>query len=176
MNNNPLGLARTNNQSISRQEIEWHHKWEPPHPQAPAMEEFIETEGRWATAEDEAEMRMTARRGVRERREAEEAGAGGDASGTVVLDDDDEDEGDATTVGLGEGVKVRSMTRGRRSRGNALFLCPPKQLYYTCTNIKNLLFFFPNGRLCSRRPPETTKTTRRLTTRRMVTTCSVLWD
>lgn len=73
------------------------------------MEEFIETEGRWATAEDEAEMRMTARRGVRERREAEEAG--GDTAGTVVLDDD-EDEGDATAVGLGEGVKVRSTMYG----------------------------------------------------------------
>ena len=56
------------------QEIEWHHKWEPPHESALAMEEFIEVQGRWASVEEEAEMRMGMRRGVRERREMDVGG------------------------------------------------------------------------------------------------------
>ena len=48
------------------QEIEWHHLWEPPHPHSTPMEEFIEQQGRWASAEEEAQMRMEVRRGVRE--------------------------------------------------------------------------------------------------------------
>eukprot|EP00581_Thalassiosira_minuscula_P028464 CAMPEP_0183750120 /NCGR_PEP_ID=MMETSP0739-20130205/827_1 /TAXON_ID=385413 /ORGANISM="Thalassiosira miniscula, Strain CCMP1093" /LENGTH=181 /DNA_ID=CAMNT_0025986057 /DNA_START=35 /DNA_END=577 /DNA_ORIENTATION=- len=39
------------------QEIAWHHKWEPPHAQAPLMEDYIESQGRWASVEEEAEMR-----------------------------------------------------------------------------------------------------------------------
>lgn len=113
------------------QEIEWHHKWEPPHEQALAMEEFIEDQGRWASVEDEAEMRMGMRRGVRERREMEEAGVGGAARGVggggvsgsslggeqmVIMDDDDEEEdgagmgagssGIVSNLGLGDGVKA----------------------------------------------------------------------
>ena len=109
------------------QEIEWHHKWEPPHEQALAMEEFIEVQGRWASVEDEAEMRMGMRRGVRERRELEEGlnpvtgkAGGGKAGGAgeqmVIMDDDDEEEEDDETggrrdgskldIGLGEGVEA----------------------------------------------------------------------
>lgn len=102
------------------QEIEWHHKWEPPHESALAMEEFIEVQGRWASVEEEAEMRMGMRRGVRERREMEEGGlkgGGGSGSGEpmVIMDDEEEDEdddGDESSstanigIGLGEGVEA----------------------------------------------------------------------
>ncbi|KAL7452781.1 hypothetical protein ACHAWC_004507 [Mediolabrus comicus] len=88
------------------QEIEWHHLWDPPHEQALAMEEFIEVEGRWASVEEEAEMRMGMRRGVRERREMEEmsklGGAGGDNQ-MVIMDDDEDDD---SMIGLGEGVEA----------------------------------------------------------------------
>lgn len=92
------------------QEIEWHHQWDPPHDQAPLMEEFIEMNGRWATVEEEAEMRMGMRRGVRERREMEESGAGGD-NAMVIMDDDEEDEGSSpldvpSMMGLGDGVEA----------------------------------------------------------------------
>lgn len=89
------------------QEIEWHHLWDPPHEQALAMEEFIEVEGRWATVEEEAEMRMGMRRSVRERRETEEmskAGGGGAGGDQMVIMDDDED--DESMIGLGEGVEA----------------------------------------------------------------------
>jgi hypothetical protein len=89
------------------QEIEWHHQWDPPHEQAPLMEDFIEMHGRWATVEEEAEMRMGMRRGVRERREMEEIGAGGDAM--VIMDDDEEDDGTLdvpSMMGLGDGVEA----------------------------------------------------------------------
>jgi len=90
------------------QEIEWHHLWDPPHEQALAMEEFIEVEGRWASVEEEAEMRMGMRRGVRERREMEEmskaGGAGGGGGEQMVIMDDDED--DESMIGLGEGVEA----------------------------------------------------------------------
>lgn len=88
------------------QEIEWHHLWDPPHEQALAMEEFIEVEGRWASVEEEAEMRMGMRRGVRERREMEEMTKGSGAGGgdqMVIMDDDEDDE---TMIGLGEGVEA----------------------------------------------------------------------
>lgn len=88
------------------QEIEWHHLWDPPHEQALAMEEFIEVEGRWASVEEEAEMRMGMRRGVRERREMEEMSKIGGAGGgdqMVIMDDDDDDE---SMIGLGEGVEA----------------------------------------------------------------------
>lgn len=51
------------------QQIEWHHRWEPPHPHPIPMEEFIEQQGRWATPEMEAEMRAGSRRASRTRRE-----------------------------------------------------------------------------------------------------------
>eukprot|EP00571_Detonula_confervacea_P010774 CAMPEP_0172299640 /NCGR_PEP_ID=MMETSP1058-20130122/1903_1 /TAXON_ID=83371 /ORGANISM="Detonula confervacea, Strain CCMP 353" /LENGTH=330 /DNA_ID=CAMNT_0013009157 /DNA_START=29 /DNA_END=1021 /DNA_ORIENTATION=- len=100
------------------QEIEWHHKWPPPHEAALAMEEFIEVQGRWASVEEEAEMRMGMRRGVRERRESEETvtgkgvgGSGGSGEPMVIMDDEEEDEEDvsegvekAAGVGLGDGV------------------------------------------------------------------------
>lgn len=88
------------------QEIEWHHLWDPPHEQALAMEEFIEVEGRWASVEEEAEMRMGMRRGVRERREMEEMSKIGGAGGgdqMVIMDDDDDDE--SIMIGLGQGVE-----------------------------------------------------------------------
>ena len=87
------------------QEIEWHHQWEPPHEHPLPMEEFIEMEGRWATAEIEAEMRVGARRGVRERREMEETEK---SSSSFILDDDeDEDEDqDGPTLDLGQGVEI----------------------------------------------------------------------
>ena len=96
------------------QEIEWHHKWDPPHESALAMEEFIEVQGRWASVEEEAEMRMGMRRGVRERRENEESLAGGKGGAgseqMVIMDDDEEEDEEGGTsnigIGLGEGVEA----------------------------------------------------------------------
>ena len=96
------------------QEIEWHHKWDPPHESALAMEEFIEVQGRWASVEEEAEMRMGMRRGVRERRENEESLAGGKGGAgseqMVIMDDDEEEDDEGGTsnigIGLGEGVEA----------------------------------------------------------------------
>jgi len=69
------------------------------------MEEFIEMNGRWATVEMEAEVRKGARRGLRERRELEEA----QKSASFILDDDDDDEEDVVD-GAGEtGVKLEGM-------------------------------------------------------------------
>eukprot|EP00551_Chaetoceros_affinis_P010682 CAMPEP_0203672816 /NCGR_PEP_ID=MMETSP0090-20130426/9563_1 /ASSEMBLY_ACC=CAM_ASM_001088 /TAXON_ID=426623 /ORGANISM="Chaetoceros affinis, Strain CCMP159" /LENGTH=441 /DNA_ID=CAMNT_0050538239 /DNA_START=125 /DNA_END=1450 /DNA_ORIENTATION=+ len=95
------------------QEIEWHHNWGSPHEHPIPMEEFIDLHGRWATAEMEAEMRAGARRGVRERREMEEA----QKAASFILDDDDDEEDEAvggagaavgvagsTSLDLGEGV------------------------------------------------------------------------
>jgi len=86
------------------QEIEWHHQWEPPHPHPVPMEEFIEQQGRWATVEEEAQMRMDVRRGVRERRELEELEKAG--ASTLIVDEDDDDEEDepTTQLELGSGV------------------------------------------------------------------------
>jgi hypothetical protein len=86
------------------QEIEWHHQWTPPHEHPIPMEEFIEMEGRWATAEMEAEMRVGARRGVRERREMEEMQK---SSSNFILDDDDDDDGeDLSSPMLGDGIEL----------------------------------------------------------------------
>jgi len=83
------------------QEIEWHHNWGSPHEAPIPMEDFIDMEGRWATAEMEAQMRAGARRGVRERREMEES----QKSASFILDDDEEDEEeDEIKLDLGEGV------------------------------------------------------------------------
>jgi len=76
------------------QEIEWHHNWGSPHPHPIRMEDFIEMHGRWATAEMEAEVRKGARRGVRERRELEEA----QKSASFILDDDDDDDDEVDGV------------------------------------------------------------------------------
>ncbi len=88
------------------QQVEWHHNWGSPHEHPIPMEEFIEMHGRWASAEVEAEMRAGARRGVRERRELEEAAK--EATAFVVDDDDDEDDEDGEDgvpkLELGEGV------------------------------------------------------------------------
>jgi len=88
------------------QEIEWHHNWGSPHEHPIPMEEFIEMHGRWATVEMEAEVRKGARRGLRERRELEEA----QKSASFILDDDDDDEEevlDGVVAGTGEtGVKL----------------------------------------------------------------------
>jgi len=85
------------------QEIEWHHNWGSPHEAPIPMEDFIDMNGRWATAEMEAEMRAGARRGVRERREMEES----QKSASFILDDDDEDdEEEDVKIDLGEGVNA----------------------------------------------------------------------
>ena len=89
------------------QEIEWHHHWDPPEDAFPLMEDFIEMEGRWASVEEEAEMRMGMRRGVRERREMEETASGDNAM--VIMDDDEEDESSMdvpSMMGLGDGVEA----------------------------------------------------------------------
>ena len=88
------------------QQIEWHHRWDPPHEHPIPMEEFIELAGRWATPEMEAAMRAGVRRGVRERRQEEEA----DKRNVIITDDDDEDDelGVGTIaedpISLGDGV------------------------------------------------------------------------
>lgn len=82
------------------QEIEWHHNWGSPHPHPIRMEDFIEMHGRWATAEMEAEVRKGARRGVRERRELEEA----QKSASFILDDDDDDDDEVDGVAGGAGA------------------------------------------------------------------------
>lgn len=86
------------------QEIEWHHPWEPPHPHPIPMEEFIEQHGRWASVEEEAQMRMDVRRGVRERRELEELEKAG-ASTLIVDEDEDEVEEETPQLDLGQGVE-----------------------------------------------------------------------
>jgi len=85
------------------QQIEWHHRWDPPHPHPIPMELYIEMEGRWASAEDEAAMRAGARRDVRERRELAED----DRKNTLIVDDDDDDEEEEDleiNMELGEGM------------------------------------------------------------------------
>jgi hypothetical protein len=82
------------------QQIEWHHRWDPPHEHALPMEEFIELYGKWATPEMEAAMRAGARRDVRERREQSEA----EKQSTVVIDDEDDDFEMDLPVELGDGI------------------------------------------------------------------------
>eukprot|EP00534_Pseudo-nitzschia_fraudulenta_P008058 CAMPEP_0201149566 /NCGR_PEP_ID=MMETSP0851-20130426/10840_1 /ASSEMBLY_ACC=CAM_ASM_000631 /TAXON_ID=183588 /ORGANISM="Pseudo-nitzschia fraudulenta, Strain WWA7" /LENGTH=393 /DNA_ID=CAMNT_0047425991 /DNA_START=69 /DNA_END=1250 /DNA_ORIENTATION=- len=85
------------------QQIEWHHRWAPPHPHPIPMEEFIEQEGRWATPEMEAEMRAGSRRASRTRREMEEE----QKRDTLIMDDDDDDDedlADELPQELGEGM------------------------------------------------------------------------
>lgn len=85
------------------QQIEWHHRWEPPHPHPMPMEDFIEQQGRWATPEMEAEMRAGSRRASRTRREMEED----QKRDTLIMDDDDDDDTDLAEVlpqDLGEGI------------------------------------------------------------------------
>jgi len=87
------------------QQIEWHHRWPPPHPHPIPMEVFIEMQGRWASAEDEADMRANSRRTVRERHEMEEQ----ERKSTLIIDDEDDDddedaEDDDRQVELGDGM------------------------------------------------------------------------
>lgn len=85
------------------QQIEWHHRWAPPHPHPIPMEEFIEQQGRWATPEMEAEMRAGSRRASRTRREMEEE----QKRETLIMDDDDDDDDDMANElpqELGEGI------------------------------------------------------------------------
>lgn len=86
------------------QQIEWHHRWDPPHEHPIPMEEFIEMNGRWATAEMEAAMRAGIRRGVRERRQEEET----DKRNVIITDDDDDELGGMSInedpISLGDGV------------------------------------------------------------------------
>lgn len=84
------------------QQIEWHHRWAPPHPHPIPMEDFIEQQGRWATPEMEAEMRAGSRRASRTRREMEEE----QKRDTLIMDDDDDDDDMAEELpqDLGEGM------------------------------------------------------------------------
>ncbi len=83
------------------QQIEWHHRWDPPHAHAIPMEEFIEMQGKWATPEMEAAMRAGARRDVRQRMEQAQA----EQTATVVMDDDEDDDFEADIpVELGDGM------------------------------------------------------------------------
>jgi hypothetical protein len=86
------------------QQIEWHHRWEPPHPHPLPMEEFIEQQGRWATPEQEAEMRSTTRKASRKRREIEEEKRREEQP--LIMDDeeDDDDDADIFPQDLGEGI------------------------------------------------------------------------
>jgi hypothetical protein len=80
------------------QQIEWHHRWEPPHPHPIPMEEFIEQVGRWATPEMEAAMRAGNRRDTRRRLEIEEE----QKRDNLIMDDDDDDPD--VPQDLGEGM------------------------------------------------------------------------
>ena len=84
------------------QQIEWHHRWDPPHEHPIPMEDFIEMHGRWATPEMEAAMRAGVRRGVRERRQEEESGK----ASVIITDDDDDELGGIPDdpISLGDGV------------------------------------------------------------------------
>jgi len=85
------------------QQIEWYHKWAPPHPHPIPMEQFIDMQGRWATPEMEAAMRAGARRSVRAQKEEEEQ----ETEKYVVVDDEDDDEEDEDTsvpIELGDGM------------------------------------------------------------------------
>ena len=88
------------------QQIEWHHKWDAPHPHPIPMEEFIEQQGRWATPEMEAAMRAGVRRDIRERQEQEAT----ERQDMIITDDDDDDDDDTTfdineePVSLGDGM------------------------------------------------------------------------
>jgi hypothetical protein len=84
------------------QQIEWHHRWEPPHPHPIPMEEFIEMSGRWATPEMEAAMRAGVRRDVRKRREQQEA----EKRETLILDDEEDEIEDDDFVGSEEPVEL----------------------------------------------------------------------
>lgn len=83
------------------QQIEWHHKWAPPHEHPIPMEDYIEMNGRWATPEMEAAMRAGVRRDVRERRQREET-----ASSDRIITDDEDDEADIEDepISLGDGI------------------------------------------------------------------------
>lgn len=90
------------------QQIEWHHRWDPPHEHPIPMEDFIEMHGRWATPEMEAAMRTGVRRDVRERRQQEEEAVNKDV---IITDDDEEDDDELGAaavaedpISLGDGV------------------------------------------------------------------------
>jgi hypothetical protein len=86
------------------QQIEWHHKWEPPHPHPVPMEEFIEQHGRWATPEMEAAMRAGNRRDARQRREMQEE----QKRETLIMDDDDDEQDRPQDLGDGMFGKLGS--------------------------------------------------------------------
>lgn len=79
------------------QQIEWHHRWDPPHPHPVPMEEFIEQQGRWATPEMEAAMRAGNRRDARRRREMEEESK----RDNLIMDDDEDDIDEPQDLGDG---------------------------------------------------------------------------
>jgi hypothetical protein len=79
------------------QQIEWHHRWDPPHPHPIPMEEFIEQQGRWATPEMEAAMRAGNRRDARRRREMEEERK----RDNLIMDDDEDDIDEPQDLGDG---------------------------------------------------------------------------
>mmetsp|Transcript_60893 Transcript_60893/g.170683 ORF Transcript_60893/g.170683 Transcript_60893/m.170683 type:complete len:380 (+) Transcript_60893:158-1297(+) len=79
------------------QQIEWHHRWDPPHPHPIPMEEFIEQQGRWATPEMEAAMRAGNRRDARRRREMEEE----KKRENLIMDDEEDDQDEPQDLGDG---------------------------------------------------------------------------
>eukprot|EP00429_Kryptoperidinium_foliaceum_P071067 CAMPEP_0176058566 /NCGR_PEP_ID=MMETSP0120_2-20121206/29181_1 /TAXON_ID=160619 /ORGANISM="Kryptoperidinium foliaceum, Strain CCMP 1326" /LENGTH=1562 /DNA_ID=CAMNT_0017392095 /DNA_START=32 /DNA_END=4720 /DNA_ORIENTATION=+ len=79
------------------QQIEWHHRWDPPHPHPIPMEEFIEQQGRWATPEMEAAMRAGNRRDARRRREMDES----KKRENLIMDDDEDDQDEPQDLGEG---------------------------------------------------------------------------
>lgn len=87
------------------QEIQWHHRWEPPHSPPDTIEEVIEKAGRWSTPEQEAAIRAGARSTARALQKQAEA----KKRDWVITDDEDDiviDDGDimAEPLSLGDSI------------------------------------------------------------------------
>jgi hypothetical protein len=82
-------------------QIEWHHRWEPPHEHPIPMNKFIEMQGRWTTPEFEATMRAGVKQTLMKQRESSEA-----EKRKTIITDDEEDiyDDDDKPAGLGEGM------------------------------------------------------------------------
>lgn len=84
------------------QEIQWHHRWDPPHPNPDTMEDVIEKAGRWATPEQEAAIRAGARSSARQMQEAAEQ----KKQDYVITDDEEDTDMDIREepLSLGDGI------------------------------------------------------------------------
>merc|ERR1719291_397307 len=69
------------------QELEWHHQFPAPHDNPVDVEDYIEELGRWATVEDEAEMRRDARKGLKDRKAQEK-----EKLAHQIMDDTEDDD------------------------------------------------------------------------------------